>query len=392
MILPYMIIYLSAYFGVTLSGILLMISVIMGILASLLGGYYADRIGRKVVISVSEFVIAVSFLGMFISNTNYFSSPITAYLFFCINTVAFNISFPALNAMIIDVSTPESRKLIYSINYWITNLSLAIGSLIGAFLYSEFLQELLLSCFFMSMIIFFVFLFFIEESIPEQSEPRLLKIRTLPSVLFSEYSPILKDLKFLKFFFSSLLIMAVELQLTNFVTVRLNKEFGTRQLFGDLKLSGIEMSGILRTEAALLVVFCTFIVVKFTRKLSDKTTLTFGLLFFTIGYMVIAVSNDPALLMVSVLVLIIGELMWVPVSQSLLPLLIDDHKRTKYLAILNLHQRGGELIATLTLTLSSVITSWYISVFIGLMGFIALLMMRSLIITQYKNNYFNQKA
>ena len=40
---------------------------------------------------------------------------------------------PATEAMLIDVSTPENRKVMYSINYWAINLSIAIGAIFGGY-------------------------------------------------------------------------------------------------------------------------------------------------------------------------------------------------------------------------------------------------------------------
>ena len=47
MIFPFMAIYLSAHFGITITGILLLINVFIGVIISFFGGYISDSFGRK---------------------------------------------------------------------------------------------------------------------------------------------------------------------------------------------------------------------------------------------------------------------------------------------------------------------------------------------------------
>jgi DHA1 family multidrug resistance protein B-like MFS transporter len=47
MVLPLMAIYFAERIGATLTGILLFMTVVIGVISGFLGGYYADRIGRK---------------------------------------------------------------------------------------------------------------------------------------------------------------------------------------------------------------------------------------------------------------------------------------------------------------------------------------------------------
>lgn len=61
-------------------------------------------------------------------------------------------SKPAVEAMLIDVSGPDTRKAIYRINYWSNNLAISVAGMIGGFFFSDYLFELLLVASVMSLV------------------------------------------------------------------------------------------------------------------------------------------------------------------------------------------------------------------------------------------------
>ena len=53
-----------------------------------------------------------------------------AYVGFIITS---SLGRPSMQAIIIDSTTPENRKAVYTIDYWLMNLSMAIGAALGGF-------------------------------------------------------------------------------------------------------------------------------------------------------------------------------------------------------------------------------------------------------------------
>lgn len=372
MIFPFMSLYLSNYFGWGLAGVLMAISLILGIFSMLISGYISDRIGRKKIILYCELFNSISLLAMAIFNTELFFSPFMTYLFFCFNSLISNFSMPALNSMIIDVSNKENRKLVYSVNYWIINLSISVGSILGALLFYNFFKELLIGTSIISIIIFLIYLVFISETFtPMHNKDEKTFKNLINDVLFG-YSSVLKNRLFMLFFIGSLLVMAIEFQLINYINIRLNREFGSQSLldiFGiHIELTGIEMYGLLRTESTLIVVFLTFFVYRVIKKLNDRLILKIGLILFTGGYMILASVNNPWILILSMFVLTIGELMYSVINQAYLPQLIEEDNHSKYMAVYGLSQRGGQLIASVFISLGSLLSPMYISLIIGLIG------------------------
>jgi MFS transporter, DHA1 family, multidrug resistance protein B len=72
MIFPFMAIYLSSYFGVKITGILLFINVLVGILLSFFGGYISDSFGRKKLIVFAETIRLMAFFIMMLCNSPWF--------------------------------------------------------------------------------------------------------------------------------------------------------------------------------------------------------------------------------------------------------------------------------------------------------------------------------
>ena len=70
---------------------------------------------------------------------------------------------PATEAMLIDVSTPENRKVMYSINYWAINLSIAIGAIFGGLLFENYRLQLFIVLTLVAIITLYVMAVYMEE-------------------------------------------------------------------------------------------------------------------------------------------------------------------------------------------------------------------------------------
>lgn len=80
---------------------------------------------------LSEIVRFFAVFTMFLESTALFDSAMVVYFAMAINSIASGISGPAGEALIVDSSSSEERKYIYTIDYWLWNLSLLAGSVIG---------------------------------------------------------------------------------------------------------------------------------------------------------------------------------------------------------------------------------------------------------------------
>jgi DHA1 family multidrug resistance protein B-like MFS transporter len=158
------------------------------------------------------------------------------------------------------------------------------------------------------------------------------------------------------------LMLGLELQLTNYIGVRLAAEFGERPLLPDglwgFHVSGIEMLGLLRTENTVLVVVLAGLLLRLTRRLPERATLMVATVIYTAGYAALAVSNVPLLLITATLVMTVGELVYVPIHQSMLAELVRDEQRSRYMAVNALRQRGALLLGSLGVSAGALLSSW----------------------------------
>ncbi|MEA3318434.1 MAG: MFS transporter [Bacillota bacterium] len=391
MIIPFMAIYLTTHFGLKIAGILMVLAIAVGVLSSFYGGYYSDVKGRKRVLLIAEAINSSIFISMAIFNSDWIISPIITYFLYIIHNGVVYSATPAAEAMLIDVSTPEVRKFVYSISYWVINLSFGIGSIMGAFFYNNYFFEVLIASGIATLVVFFVYLFFIEETLPKNTKTDVQEVDF--KKIFTSYKKVIYDKIFLLFVIASLLLMSIELQLANYISVRLSKELNAQTLFNSIDITGVEMYGILRTENTLLVVVFAFLVERITRNIEDSKRLSSGAIIFTLGYMVVAISNNVWLLLIATFIFTIGEMMYVPIKQTLLSVLIDENSRTQYMAVYSLHFRFALMIATFSITLGGFISSLGMAFFYGLLGIIATLIFIKIIniVDQRKNQIENQR-
>ena len=368
MVTPFMAVYLTVHFGPEVAGIMMISIVVFGILASFYGGYYADVKGRRKVVVVSEILNFLCLFGMAFCNSPWATLPLLTFLFYFLKNIVVTLSTPAGDAMMIDVSTPESRKFVYTISYWVNNMSFATGSILGAFLYQNHFFEILLASAVSSVGIFAVYALFVEETMPKSERPEVEKVQVMK--IISSYGLVFRDSIFLRFLLCSVLVMGIEYQLGNYITVRLSNEFGIQRLFDWLPftVTGINMFGILRAENTILVVALTFVLNRAFQRMSDRGRLYFGTLLFASGFMVVGMSNVGWVLILSTVIFTIGEILYIPIKQTLLADLVRDDARTQYLAVYNLHYKGAQILASMCITLGAVVPSYGMSMLFGVFG------------------------
>lgn len=365
MIFPFMTIYLVNHFGAKTAGLLLLVNVAAGITVSFIGGYFSDQFGRKRIMLWAEILRLAAFFTMMVSNSPWFESALLTFLMMTINSICWGLAGPANQAMLIDVSTPEQRKLIYSITYWANNLSIAIGGILGAVLFKHYLFELLIALTFVAAIVVILVAFFIDESYVPTESDRNAKQHVFQ--LFRSYRLVLQDRLFVWFVVAGVLVLSMEMQLTNYVGIRLTDEMPT-QRFLSWEMDGLTMMGFLRSENTILVVLLALFASKLTDYMKDKTVLIASCALFSIGYGVLAYSNNIWVLFAFMMLLTVGEVFRVPVEQSYMASIPPDHARSSYLAVHGLEYNLSMVIASFTVTLGSFLSSLTMAILITAIG------------------------
>ncbi len=393
MVFPFMAIYFSSKVGGVLAGGLLLFNTIVSLVISLYGGYIADRVGRKKVLVIGQGLMTLSYIFMAVANSPFLDSVWLTFVMMTLNSVANGLTNPAADAMLVDVSTPENRKVMYSISYWSANLSIMIGAQLGGLLFKTHRFELFLSLTVVSILTFILVTFVMVEAY------EVKKVTEKRNVLYDvvlNYRTVMQNKAFMIFILATTFAMSTEFQLNNYIGVRLENEFGSRvvSLFGlnDIPVDGLRMLSFITTENTLLVVCFTLFVTKFIKRFRDDYMLYIGVALYVSGFAITSVSNSMTILLIAALIFTTGELMYVPIRQSLMADTMDENARSSYMAVNGLSFQFAKISGSLGVSLGAIIGSYGMFIVILLLGVISFFLFRKSLALFYKAGVIKDPA
>lgn len=367
-VFPYLAIYFAGRVGEVMTGLMLMAVVLSGLVGGLVGGFISDQIGRKQLMVWSEFGVGMVFIVIAFLNSPWYSETYGTFGLLLLSMLFGGVLGPTSQAMVLDVTTSENRRYVFTLMYWVNNVSMALAGMLGAFLFANYLFQLFLAVAALSILSAWITSRFIIETYkrPEQSKGKE------KTSIWNNYKPVFQNKTFLAFLGAGVLIFALEEQLTNYLAVRFSEVMSAEPLLpfgnGGIGVDGTLMLGILRTENTVLVVFIATFVTWMVRKWENKSILIVGITIYTIGYAVFTLTHTPWLLMVMMLLVTLGELMYYPVAQSMLGDLPPDDAKSSYMAVYEFTFYSATFVAGVGIMLGSVIPSFGMGILYVLFG------------------------
>ena len=360
MILTFIAIYLAAHVGIATTGALILIFAVFAVFGMLVGGHLSEKWGRRPVLIAGD-LIGTAFLVLM--TVAYFADwgPLAVYFSYAIVKFGTNMALPANDSTIIDVTPPEDRKYVYTVNYWVINVALGSGALLGGFLYGAHFGAVILGGAIGMGFALLVTVLLVAETKPESAGGSGMaappaKLRGLAQ--FTEgYRVVLADSTFRRLIIVATLVLTLEGQLSTAIGIRLSNDFGVQHVFPFGDVHGVQMLGVLKAVNTVLVVLLALQVNTLLRRLSDRVRLYVGIPLYAGGFAVLAVTNTAWVLLAAVVVLTIGELMNTPMQQSLLADLAPEQGRPRYMAAYYLHIRFGQVLNSLLISLSAVLST-----------------------------------
>ncbi|HEX7064877.1 MAG TPA: MFS transporter [Bacillales bacterium] len=376
-VLPFVAVYFASRLGETIVGFMLMVIVVVGVCGGFMGGFLSDKIGRKKLLIAADVATVVMYVCIAFVNSPWLDLPYVTFLFFVIALFFSGVMMPVAQAMIIDVSTVENRKLIFTLFYWAMNLAMAVGGIVGAFLFEDHHFELFLGVAGISLVSLLVTVFWITETYhPKGNQAGQENYQEKNSggirLMLSSYGHVLKDKIFVVYVIASLLLATLESQLTNYIGVRLDQHISSQVLFSfgaiDFRVDGLKMLGFLQTENTLFVVAFAVVIGMLMKRISDHWVLYTGISLFACGYFVLGFSLNPWILFLAMILVSVGEVMYAPVKQTYLAGIAPENRRSSYMAVNGLTGNGAMMIAAIFVTLGAVLPYLVIAGSFVLMG------------------------
>ncbi|MGM7693062.1 MFS transporter [Staphylococcus saprophyticus] len=364
-IIPFIALYLTDLSNTKVSSIILMISLCLNIFFSFIGGRISDRYNKKKIVVITSLSIFFTYLLLFFTLINHYNHITLIVILYCLSESILGILSSSQNSLTLENLTDNQRKPFSRYQYWIGNVALSIGLLLGGSLYGEYTPILFLSLSLAYIIISATTLFFIR------SNETISKSKTSETSK-TYYSEILRDWRYLLLILSLSLVIFAEYLLSSYVVVRLEKSFSPINFWG-IYITGVNVFTIIMIINTLTVVIFSLPISKLVSSFSVNKALILGGILYTLGYSIVIGSNTFTILIIFIFIASIGEIIYSPIVNSEKVKLIPKSKRGTYSAIDGLVYQFGNLLSRLCLAFAFIFSPYFFSVLacvIMLIGFI----------------------
>ncbi|ARI78114.1 MDR family MFS transporter [Halobacillus mangrovi] len=372
MFFPFMTIYFERSFGKDYAGILLMLSQAFSVLASLIGGYCADRFGRKRMMVYSAIGESFTFVLFAAANSPWLDSPIVTFIAFSLLGIFGAFYWPASHAMVADVVPEKHRADVFAVFYTSINIAVVIGPLIGSYIFYTYRFEMLLAGVVITALLAGVLSYYLEET-TTVTERVKEKGETLFSVIWkelSDYRVIAKDRTFLLFIIAGVLAAQTFMQLDLLIAVYTSEVVQNQTLLqlGDWKwtVSGERAFGLVLAENGLLVALFTVAVTKWMNRFKEKRVFIFSSLFYAVGITLYGMTQSVWVFILAMGIFTFAELMVVGIQESFVSKLAPENMRGQYFSAASLRFTIGRLLAPLSLIFSNYMSYSMTFVLLGL--------------------------
>lgn len=275
------------------------------LIASALGGFLADRLGRKNTITLSMFASAASMV--MLSQAR--SLPALAALTFLAG-VATEFYRPASSALLADLVAPQHRVTGFAIYRLAINAGFAIGPAVAGLLADRSFLYVFLGDAATSVVFGIIAFFRLPEGV------RTRKHEEAPG---EGWGRVLKD--------RNLLLLCLSSVLATFVYGQV--ETGLPLHVKDVGLSNSDF-GLLVSLNGLLIVLIELPISAWTQRRAARPMMALGIMLTGLGFSMTAVAHNAPLLALTVVVWTFGEMIHAPVSHAYVAGIAPRHLRGRY--------------------------------------------------------------
>ncbi|WP_312682773.1 MDR family MFS transporter [Lactococcus taiwanensis] len=342
-----MTIYYNKYMGAGITGILLIVSSVMVFLIGLYAGHLADLRGRRPIMLFSTLITALGAGLATYSNSMFYFNPWTTFLGFLIVNFGFGFFNTASQAMIVDLTTRQNRRVVYSIQYWIINFAIMIGSGLSGWFFRDHLVWLLLAITLEEVASCLVVFFWIDESFDPTVQHKKQETNIIKA-----YFIVAKDTVFMYYLFASVFIAMIFNQIDYYLPVHLSDSFRSTRILG-LEIYGQRMLTVFLMINTLVIVLFMSKVNHLTKNWSRSTGIGIGIVLQGAGFIIAFLGRNLTWEIIAALVATVGEMILVPFSQALRADLMEGDQVGTYTGAFSVTQPIAAVLSGVLVSLSS---------------------------------------
>lgn len=320
MLFPFFSLYITQRFGVgmTQAGVILGLFAFFGLIGGMIGGALTDRFGRRSLILFGLVFSALSTLALGFVGDFVLLYPLAAVI-----GLLSDVAGPAHQAMIADILPEQKRTEGFGVLRVVGNLAWLVGPTIGGFVANRsyltlFITDALISC-----VVALLFYRFIAESRPQAGAEAAGEGI---GQVFAGYVQVLADRAFMAYILATILMSIVYQQMYNTLSVYLRDVHGVSP----------QGYGFLLTTSAIIVILFQFWTTRRIRNAPPFLMMALGALFYLVGFTLFGVVAVYALFALNIVIITIGEMIIMPVSQALAAHFAPAEMRGRYMAMFGL--------------------------------------------------------
>lgn len=354
-IFPFIVLYISDVFTIKFTGYFMMLIVIISFISDFISGYIIDIFSRKKTLLFSAYTESLTFF--FLGVSYFFEEYIVFILLYILYTIVSSVRRLSLKVLVQDAVTKENKKKTYVLDYWLVNLSLSIGLILGGVFYN--LDSLIL--FFLAaistLILSVIYSIYIVDNrnLNMQFKERHVNI-------YNAYKNVFLNKVYIKLVIGISLIYLAELFIGSYKTINL------KQNFEDIKINEMVINGV--TVLIIIQLINTFGAIFFTlwlpqylsKKINNMIQLKLGMLCYVIGYSLLIYSNDIIFIIMFAIIATVGEVLYAPIYNSEIIEHIPYSERGVYNSISSLGLTFSDLLAKSSIVLSTYFTVKEVSI------------------------------
>ncbi|MGG3573892.1 MFS transporter [Bacillus gobiensis] len=372
MYFPFIAIYFSEALGNHIAGILMTIPPLISILGNIVGGNFADRLGRRSVMLIGASIQTIMFCLFALSD-----SHLLNYLAFIGIGLGGALYGPASDAMVADLTPQQERKQVFATFITANNIGAVLGPALGAFFFFNYRSELLWTCTIVMLLYSIVIYLKIHESMPNYSKKKV-NLKLIPNLFKEEwkgYGTIFRDKIFILYILGGVFAVITIMQLDLYLAIYVTNYVPSQNLINwndwSYSLNSNEILGWMLGLNGLLFVLFVMPVTKWLKNWTDRNVFILSAILAGVGMFLVGLTTNIWILLLLTIIFTFGEIVRAPVIDNFVSDYAPENARGKYMGASRLQFTFGRFLAPLTVFLSEWISPMWVFSLILFFAFIS---------------------